>query len=142
MVVRQEGHIWWHIPKLRLKLPLKVFFAKSGYKIACSKVLHVEAKLFEKKAHYDRFSFFLPICLCCNLSICSTKVSVFKVFGGRYIYSFVCLFAYLCYITLIHLQMTQLGMQILGTYLLCRWVPTGLKSGLSGNLKDVSSFKL
>ena len=45
-----------------------LFLQKSGYKIACSKVLHVEAKLFAKKAHYDRFSFFFPICFCCNLS--------------------------------------------------------------------------
>jgi hypothetical protein len=63
---------------------------------------------FAKKAHYDRFSFFFfaNMSLLYYLFICSTKVSVFKVFWGRFIYSFVCLFAYLCYITLIHLQMT------------------------------------
>ena len=35
-----------------------LFFAKSGYKIACSKVLHVEAKLFAKKHIMIDFLFF------------------------------------------------------------------------------------
>ena len=83
-----------------------LFLQKVGTKLHVLRFCMSKPNIFAKKAHYDRFSFFLPICLCCNLSICSTKVSVFKVFLGRYIYSFVCLFAYLCYITLIHLQMT------------------------------------
>ena len=83
-----------------------LFLQKVGTKLHVLRFCMSKPNFLQKKHIMIDFLFFLPICLCCNLSICSTKVSVFKVFGGRYIYSIVCLFAYLCYITLIHLQMT------------------------------------
>ena len=71
----------------------------------------------------------------------AVQKSVFLSVLGQ-IYLFICLLVCIPMLHNLDTLANDVGMQIVGTYLLCRWVPTGLKSGLSGNLKDVSSFKL
>ena len=73
-----------------------LFLQKVGTKLHVLRFCMSKPNFFAKKAHYDRFSFFLPICLCCIICLFAVQKSVFlKCFGADlFIHLFACLHTY------------------------------------------------